>query len=323
MTHWLVTAVMVLLAMAPPARAQQVGRVPKIGYPSAFAAERDPYFKALLQGLQDLGYVPGRNILIEHRHYATDDQMRKVIDEFVTEKVDIIFGGVPVRALAAKKATSEIPIICASCGDPVGYGLVPSLARPAGNVTGLASLSAELIGKRLELLKEALPRASRVALVLFPNNPGIGLTLEAVDSAAARLGIAFHRTEVRTAADFEAAFRSAAKARVAAVFVQDDPLVPARRTQIASLALTHRLPVVTGTPNVVDTGVLFAYGPDRLDLFRRSAVFVDRVLKGAKPSELPFEQPTKLDFVVNLKTAKALDLTIPRSLLLRAGRIVE
>lgn len=319
-----ITLALILFAQ-PLAAAAQQGKVPKVGY--AFVSPPEckvtPLGEAFLQGLRDLGYVPGQNIIVERRCYTMEGELRKLLSEFVRAKVDVIFVGQPAPALAAKNVTRQIPIVCASCGDPVDNGLVTSLARPGGNVTGLASLSAELIAKRLELLKEAVPAVSRVAVLLFPTNPGTRPTLKALDASGLVLGIELQRIEVRDVADFEKAFRSAATGRAGAVLIQDDPLLAPARTLIAELGLRHRLPISTGTPLNADAGALMAYGPDRFDLYRRAAGFVDRILKGAKPSDLPFEQASKYELVINMKTAKALGLAIPLSLRLRADRVIE
>ena len=202
-------------------------------------------------------------------------------------------------------------------------GLAASLARPGGNVTGLASLSAELIGKRLELVKEALPGVSRVAVFLFPVNPGTRATSHALDTARSSLGLDIKRLEIRTTHDFESAFRSAANDRVGAVLLQDDPLLRTVGSQIGELARKHRLPVSAGNFELAETGAFMVYGPDRVDLYRRASGFVDKILKGAKPGDLPFEQPTKFGLILNLKIAKALGLTIPPSLLARADQVID
>ncbi len=317
---------LVLFASLVPADAQPTAKVPRVGYlgvPNE-PAEASPWRAAFVRGLRDLGYVPGQNIVVDVRRWTTDDQLRRILNELVRLKVDVIFVGPPFAAMAAKQATKDIPIVCGSCGDPVENGLAVSLARPGGNLTGLASLSAELIGKRVELLKQMLPGVSRVSVFLFPANPGTRPTLRALDAAGRTLGIEMQRVEIRVAGDFDNGFLSAATGGAGAVLLQDDPLTRSARTQIAELALKHRLPVSTGLPEVAEaTGVLVAYGPDRLDMARRAARFVDKILKGAKPEDLPFEQATKLDLVVNLKTAKALGLTVPHSFLLRADRVIE
>jgi putative ABC transport system substrate-binding protein len=313
-----------LAAPLAAAAAQDAGRVPRIGFLflSAPECKPTPQAQGFPRGLRDLGYVAGR-VIVETRCYATDDELRKILTEFVRLKVDVIVVGVPAQARAAKNATTDIPIVCASCGDPVANGLVTSLARPGGNLTGLASLSAELIGKRVELLKELLPEIQRVAVLLNPGNPGTPLTLKAVEVASRALAIVVQPIEFRNVGDFAKAFRSATTGGAGAVLIQDDPLTGAAAPHIAELALRHRLPTSVGTPASAAAGVLMAYGPDRLDLYRRAAGFVDKILKGAKPADLPIEQPTKFELIINLKTAKALGLTIPASLLHRADQVIE
>jgi len=316
---------LVLFASLAPADAQSTGKAPKVGYlggPNE-PPEGSPRRDALMRGLHDLGYIPGQNISVDARSWATGDQLMQLVREFVRLRYDAIFVVPPIAAMAAKQVTKEIPIVCASCGDPVENGLAASLARPGGNVTGLASLSAELIGKRVELLKELLSGVPRVAVFVFPANPGTPPTLRALDAAGRALGVEMQRIEIRGTGDFANAFRSAAAGGAGAVVLQDDPLNVAARTQIAELALKHRLPVFSGVPELAEAGALIAYAPDRLDMIRRAAGYIDKILKGAKPADLPFEQATRLDLVVNLKTAKALGLTIPQSFLLRAHRVIE
>jgi putative ABC transport system substrate-binding protein len=304
--------------------AQPARRVPTIGF---VGLPDDPsesrWQDGFARGLHELGYVPGRTILVEVRSYTTADQLREVLEDFVRRKVDVIFVGQPFAALAARRATRDIPIVCGSCGDPTENGLAVSLANPGGNVTGLASLSAELIGKRLELMKELFPSVSRHAVFVFPGNPGIRATSTALDAAGGKLGLEIQRVEIRGPGDFEGAFRSAVRGGAGTVVLQDDPLLRLARTQIAELALKHRLPVSAGVVELAEAGALMAYGPDRVDLYRRAAGFVDRILKGARPGELPFEQATKLGLVLNLKTARALGVRVPQSFVLRADRIIE
>jgi len=316
---------LVFFALPVPVDAQSTPKVPRVGYVGfqGELLEASPLRDAFVRGRRDLGYVPGKNITLDVHSWATGDELRQVLSELVRLKSDVIFVGPPIAAMAAKQVTREVPIVCGSCGDPVENGLAASLARPGGNVTGLASLSAELIGKRVELLKELLPGASRVAVFLFPANPGTRPTLRALETAGRTLGIEMPRIEIRSAGDFDNAFRSAATGGAGAVVLQDDPLLRSARTQIAALALKHRLPVSSGVLEVVEAGALIAYGPDRVDMSRRAAGFVDKILKGAKAADLPFEQVTKLDLVLNLKTAKALGLTIPQSFVLRADRVIE
>jgi ABC-type uncharacterized transport system substrate-binding protein len=316
--------VLVLLASLSPTGAQQPGKVPKVGYLGIPEERAEPRWRdGFVRGLRDLGYVPGQSIVVDLRGYTTDTQRRQALKEFVELKVDVIFVGPPAAAIAAKQATGDIPIVCGTCGDPVENGLAASLARPGGNVTGLASLSAELIGKRVELMKQLFPGVSRVAVFVFPANPGTRATLRALDTAGRTLGIELQRIEIRGTGDFENAFRAAATGGAGVVVLQDDPLIRTARGQIADLALRHRLPLSTGIAEIAESGALVAYGPDRVDMYRRAAGFVDKILKGAKPGDLPFEQATKLELILNLRTAKALGVTIPQSLSLRADRIIE
>jgi putative ABC transport system substrate-binding protein len=317
--------VVLLSGLLLVAEAQPVGGDTTVGYllagpPPCKLAPRD---EAFYQGLRDLGHIPGRNITVDRRCFRTADEMRTVLREFVSRKVNVIFVGAPALALAARAATGEIPIVCGSCGDPLENGLVASLARPGGNVTGLASQSAELIGKRVELLKEAVPRVSRVVALLNPDNPGTRKTLEALDEAGRALGIQIQAVEFRNVGELDGAFRSAATAGATAVLVQDDPHALAGRIQIAEFALRHRLPAVAGVPEYAEAGGLIAYGPNRIDLYRRAAAFVDKILKGTKPADLPIEQPTKYDLIINLKTAKAIGLTMPQAMLQRADRVIQ
>jgi putative ABC transport system substrate-binding protein len=314
-----------LLAWPLAAAAQPAGKVPVVGY--LFAGPRDckmtPRDEALYQGLRELGYVRGQTITVDKRCYLTGEEARATLSEFVGRQVDVLVVGVPAAALAARAATRDIPIVCASCGDPLANGLATSLARPGGNVTGLASQSAELIGKRVDLLKEAIPGLSRVAALLNPDNPGTRATVAAIETAARASGLQIQRVEFRGVADLERAFRSAATGGARAVLVQDDPYTFAGRAQIAELGLRHRLVVAAGTPDLAVAGVLMAYGPDRVESYRRVARFVVKLLQGARAGDLPFEQPTKYDLVINLRTTKALGVTIPPALLLRADRIIE
>ncbi len=307
------------------AHAQPAGRLPKVGY-LGFPGEppgASPLRDAFLRGLRDHGYVPGKNIIVEVRFHTTNDQLRQALAELVHLKPDVIFAGPPFVALAARQMARDVPIVCGSCGDPVENGLAASLARPGGNVTGLASLSAELIGKRIGLLKELFPGMPRVAVLVFPANPGTPATLKALDAAERSLGIEIARHEIRAASDVDGAFGAAAAAGARAVILQDDPLTRSLRVQIAGLGLKHRLAVSTGLAEVAEAGALMAYGPDRTEMARRAAAFVDKILKGAKPADLPFEQAAKLELVLNLKTARVLGVAIPQSLLVRADRVID
>jgi len=319
-----VLAAIVACVAVLPLDAQPAKKAPTVGYvglPHEQAESR--WQDGFVRGLRELGYLPGQTIVVEVRTYTTGDHLRRIIDEFVRRKVDVIFVGQPFVALTARQVTRDTPIVCGSCGDPTENGLAASLARPGGNVTGLASLSAELIGKRLELVKEMLPGISSVAVLLFPSNPGTRATLRALDAAGPRLGLEIQRLEIRGAADFESAFRSAARGGAGAVVLQDDPLLRSVGAQLAAHGLKHRLPLSAGVLELIEPGALMAYGPDRVDLYRRAAGFVDKILKGARPAELPFEQASKLDLVVNLKTARAIGVTVPQSFLVRADRVIE
>jgi len=308
--------------------AQQSVKLPRVGIvglrsPHDDCTRPQPRSEALLQGLRDLGYVPERSIVIDRRCYMNDEQLRKALSDFIRLKTDVIVAGNPAEARAAREVTKEVPIVCVSCGDPVDGGLVTSLARPGVNLTGLGSVSYEIWGKRVQLLKETVPGVSRVAAVLNPDNPSIHPTLRALAEATRVSGIEIQRIDFRSPGDFEQAFRSAANLGVGAVLIQDDPKTYSARGQIADLALKHRLPSVSGTLELAEAGLLIAYGPDRIAMWRRGAMFIDKILKGAKPGDLPFEQPTKYQLVINMKTAKALGMTIPSLVLLRADRVIE
>jgi putative ABC transport system substrate-binding protein len=322
----LATVVALLVAASPlSVEAQSAVKAPRIAY-LGFQGESlaaSPLRDSFVRGLRDLGYVPGQNIVLDVRSWATGKELPHILSEVLRHKPDIIFVGPPIAAMTARQATRSVPIVCASCGDPVENGLAASLARPGGNVTGFASLSAELIGKRFQLIEELLPGISRVAFFVYPANPGTPRTLSALDDISRALGIAIQRLEIRVEGDFENAFQSAARSAAGAVLLQDDPLNRAARTQIAKLALRHRLPVVSGLPDVAEAGTILAYGPNRIDMSQRSAGLVDRILKGASPASLPFEQASQFELVVNLKIAKTLGLTIPSSVLLRVTRTIE
>jgi putative ABC transport system substrate-binding protein len=301
---------------------------PRIGFlslPRATGGECKPtaFEEQFFEGLRELGYVVGQSIVVDFRCYGTDDERARVLTGFVRAPVDVIVVVPPASALAARRATASIPIVCGSCGDPVENGIAASLARPGGNVTGLASLSAELLGKRVQILKDVLPHLSRVAVVTFPKNPGTRPTLTALATIRRAVQLEFERTDVRDAGDFAKAFRAASKARAGAVLIQDDPLVRLAHAEIARLAREQRLPGIAGLTEVADSGLLMAYAPDRLALLRRAATFVDRIVRGAKPGELPFEQAAKYEFVVNMRTAGELGLAIPPAVLLRADRVIR
>jgi putative ABC transport system substrate-binding protein len=285
---------------------------------------RRAVLEALRQGLRDLGYTEGQNVVIEYRFSeGRDERLRDLAAELVRLKMDVIVtAGIP-PALAVKRATTAIPIVVAGASDLVGAGLVASLARPGGNLTGTSSLTAELSGKRLELLKEVLPRLSRVGALWNQLNPGAVGTWEETQAAARVLRLQLLPLPVRSPDNLEGAFTTAVKGGAEALVVIQDTLTIAHRMRIAQLAARSRLPAVYGSNEFVEAGGLMGYGANQPDLFRRAATFVDKILKAAKPADLPVEQPTKFELVVNLKTAKALGVTIPRSILVRADHVIE
>ena len=319
----------VLLAVAVIADAQQPKKVPRIGYLGGISpsvnADR---IEAFRQGLRELGYVEGKNIVIEWRHHEGNiDRLPALAAELARLKVDIIITVGPPAARAAKDATITIPIVMVQVGDPVGSGFVASLARPGGNITGLSSLAPELSGKRLELLKEIIPKLSRVAVFGTSTSPDNAQSLREVELAAGELKVQLQYLDVRDARDpkdIETAFRAASKERAEAVLMMVAGAVgTAHQTRILELAIKNRLPVIyRGRPSV-EAGGLMSYGVNTTDLDRRSAYYVDKILKGAKSAELPIEQPTKFELAINLKTAKQIGLTIPPNVLARADRVIK
>jgi putative ABC transport system substrate-binding protein len=321
-------SVLVVAALIFPlvsvAEAQQAGKAPRIGYlldgSSSSAADRVDTFR---DGLRELGYVEGKNIVIDYR-YAEGrfDRFPELAAELVRLKVYVIVAVSTVAARAAKNATRTIPIVALS-GDPVETGLVASLARPGGNVTGLASLAPELSTKRLELLKEIVSKVSLVAVLWNPNGPAPVLAFKETQLAAKRLGLLLQSLEARSPDDFESAFGGAIRERASALLVISDPLTNTHQRRIAELAAKNRLPAIYPIREFVQAGGLMAYAPDRLEQYRRVAYYVDKILKGAKPADLPVEQPTKFEFVINLKGAKQIGLTIPPNVLARADKVIR
>jgi putative ABC transport system substrate-binding protein len=280
--------------------------------------------QAFRLGLRDLGWVEGKNISIEYRYAeGRRDRLPDLAADLVRLKVEVIVTSSGPAALAAQKATRAIPIVMASGGDPVALGLGESLARPGGNITGLSQMSPELSGKRLELLKEMVPKLSRVAVLWNPQGLSSPLGWKEIQLPARQLGIQLHSLEVRSPDDFNQAFEAASKARAGALFVMPDPVMVTNLKRIAGLAVKSRLPSIFHVSEFADAGGLATYGPDRVDMFRRAATFVDKILKGAKPADLPVEQPTRFELVINLKTAKTLGITIPQSIMLQATRVIE
>jgi len=314
----------VLLVARPTAEAQQAGKIWRIGVlspgPSTGAVSSAP----LQQNLRELGYVEGTNLAVEWR--SADGKTERFDDlaaELVRLKVDVIVATVPAATLAAKRSTASIPIVMMNTPDPVQLGLVGSLGRPGENVTGTTTLSADLSSKQLALLKEAVPRVMRIAVLWNPKNPWHPLALKGAEAAARSLAVQLQILEARSAEEFESAFEAMTKKRAGATLVLADPLTAFHRTRLAELAIKRHLPGMYATRAYAEAGGLMSYWAHEADLYRRVAGYVDRILKGAKPADLPVEQPTKFELVINLKTAKALGLTIPPSLLGRADEVIQ
>jgi putative tryptophan/tyrosine transport system substrate-binding protein len=287
-------------------------------------ADTELWHRAFRQGLHDLGWVEGGNIRFEYRYADGQvDRLPELVAELINLKVDVIVTAVTPDALAAAKATKTIPIVMAATGDPVTTGLIASLARPGGNVTGLTQIQTDLSAKRLQLLKEIAPGISRIAALWNPQDAISSLARQEIESAARHLAVELHSLEVRSSDELTTAFASAADAHDDALMVLPSPIFVVNEQRIADFAAKHRLPSMFHLREFVQAGGLLAYGPDRADLFRRAATYVDKILKGANPADLPVEQPTKFQLVINLTTAKALGLTVPRYLLAEADEIIE
>jgi len=315
-----------LFALSLPAEAQQPTKIPRIGYLSGgFPSADAPRTEAFQEGLRELGYVEGKNIVIEYRHAEGKlDRLSALAAELVRLKVDVIVtGGGGGATRAAKEATKTIPIVMAGDVDPVAQGSVTSLARPGGNITGLSTLAPEISGKRLELLKEIVPKLSRVAVLWTSTGPSTARLLQEVEPVAGAFGIKLQFLDIRSAKDIETAFRAATKGRAEGILVLTGPVINAQRKQIAELAAKSRLPAIYPFPEYVDAGGLMSYSASIADLYRRAGTFVDKILKGAKPGDLPVEQPTKFEFVINLKAAKQIGLTIPPTVLARADKVIR
>ena len=321
---WLLATI--LLATVSHAKAQQPGKIPRIAYlTGSYLSTMTDRTEAFRQGLRELGYVEGKNINIEWRSAEGKiDRLPALANELVRLKIDVIVTGGPAPTRAAKGATSTIPIVMAQDNDPVESGFVASLARPGGNITGLATLAPELSGKRLELLKEIVPKLSRVAVFSSSTSPDNAQVLKELDLAAGPLVVKLQYLDIRSPKDFETAFQAAAKERAEAVLVRvPGPIVSPHRTEVAAFAVKSRLPVIYERAEEVEAGGLMSYGVSVRDLHRRAATFVDKILKGANPADLPVEQPTKFEFIINLKAAKQIGLTIPPNVLVRADRVIK
>jgi putative ABC transport system substrate-binding protein len=316
-----------IVAAPLAAEAQQAAKIARIGYLAGNLAGAPRLEEAFRQGLRDLGYVEGRNVVIEIRDAeGKPERLPALAAELVALKVDVIVAPNTPQALAAKQATRTLPIVFSFVADPVASGLITSLARPGGNVTGLSSLTPELVGKRLELLTQAVPGLSRVALLWQPGFQGERTEqdmLKGAEVAARALGMRLQFVEARGPDDFDRAFADMTRARAGALTVLGSTMFISERRRLVDLAAKNRLPAVYARREYVDAGGLMSYGSNIADLFRRTATYVDKILKGAKPADLPVEQPTKFELVINLKTAKALRLTIPQSVLGRADEVIQ
>ena len=321
----IVAAAWPALAWAGAVRAQAPEKIRRIGLLSAFSpSDAAPWHEAFRLGLRDLGWVEGKNISIEYRYSeGKSDRLPELAADLVRLKVDVIVASVDVDALAAQKATRAIPIVMAAAGAPVASGLVESLARPGGNVTGLSQMTVELGGKRLELLKEMVPKLSRVAVLWEPQIAISTLAWKEIQLPARQLGIELHSLEVRSTNDFDKAFEDAIRVRAGALAIMPGPVFTANLKRIAALAAKSRLPSIYNVGDFAGAGGLMTYGPYRTDLFRRAAAYVDKIFKGAKPGDLPIEQPVKFELVLNQKTAKAIRIKFPPSILLQADRVIE
>ena len=319
---WLVA---LALASLPLAYAQQPKKIPRIGFlsptpPAAISARME----AFRQGLREFGYVERQNIAIEYRWgEGRSDRLPEFAADLVRIKVDVIVTAGPQATRAAKEATATIPIVMAFDNDPVGNGFVASLARPGGNITGLSTLYPEISGKQLELLKEIVPRLSRVAVLGTSTQPGNAQSLRETELAAEAFGVQLQYLEVLAPKDFETAFRAANKGRAEAVLVLQSFVLTSQRKQLVDLAVKNRLPAIYNRREFVEDGGLMTYSVSSTDLFRRAATYVDKILKGAKPADLPVEHPKKFEFIINLKAAKQIGLTIPPNVLARADKVIK
>jgi ABC-type uncharacterized transport system substrate-binding protein len=314
-----------LIAHCFAAEAQQPTKVPRIGFLSVNSfADNAARIEAFRYGLRELGYAEGRNIVIEWRSAEGKfDRLLALATDLVNLKVDVIVSYGPTPTRVAKKATATIPIVMGFDGDPVGSGMVASLARPGGNITGLSSLAPELSGKQLELLKEIVPKLSRVAVLGNSDEPGNAHALKEMELAAGAFNIQLQYQDVLNLKDIESSFQAASQQRAGAVLVLAGPVMSPHRTEVVKLAAKNRLPAMYYRSDYVEAGGLMTYSTSFTDLFRRAATYVDKILKGAKPGDLPVEQPTKFELVINLKAAKQIGLTIPQNVLARADRVIK
>jgi putative ABC transport system substrate-binding protein len=314
-----------LLSIVTLAAAQQTKNVPRIGFlGGSSAAAYSGFIDAFRKSLRDLGYVEGQNIAIEYRYAdGKRDRLSDLSADLIRLKVDVILVSGSLAIGALKNATKTIPIVMTTVEDPVAQGFVDSLARPGGNITGLTNLAPELSGKRMELVKETLPKVDRIAVLWDPSGPGPAVAFKETQAVAPPMGLQLQSLQVRSPNDFEGAFKAAIAERSGALIVLQSFLTNAHRRRIVDLALTHRLPGMYTQMEYVEVGGLMSYAPSYTDIYRRAATYVDKILKGTKPADLPVEQPTKFEFVINLKTAKQIGVTIPPNVLARADRVIR
>jgi putative ABC transport system substrate-binding protein len=314
-------------ALCVSAEAQQQARIPKVGVLSGgsrSASGPGSRLEVIRQGLREVGYVEGKNITIVYRSAEEKfERLPALVDELIGLKVDVLVMSSTPAALAAKKSTSTIPIVFIGVSDPVAAGLVDSLARPGGNITGFSTIQEALAGKRLELLKETIPKLSRVAVLWDPQNPAFASQWKESQLAGRELGLQLYSMEVKSADKFESAFSEAVKAGSAALAVTLSPFINPNQKRIVDLAAKSRLPAIYSRGDFVESGGLMSYGADRVEPYKRVASMVDKILKGRKPADLPVEQPTKFELMINLKTAKALGLTIPPVVMMRAEKVIK
>jgi len=316
--------VMMLFAVAIIAEAQQQGKVAKIGWLAVRPASASSVIESFQREFGKLGYVDGKNIVFEYRYAEGKlDRLPALADELVRLKVDVLITPNTPAAVAAKNATKTIPIVFIDVTDPIAAGLVDSLARPGGNLTGFTTIGAVLAGKRLELLKETIPKLSRVAVMWNPQDPSSVQSWKESQLPARELGLQLHSMELSSVDKYEGAFKEAIKAGIAAVALESSPVAASNHKRIADLATKYRLPAIYTRRAVVENGGLMSYGPEYDERFRRVAVFVDKILKGTNPADIPVEQPKKFELAINLKTAKQINLTIPPNVLARADRVIR
>ena len=324
----LILALPTIILLSVPAHfvaAQQPGRTPRIGFLHAGSMSvRLPHIEAFRQGLREHGYIEGKNIAIEVRFAEGElDRLPNLVADLLALKVDVIAAGTTRAMLAAKKATATVPIVMVGASDPVSSGLVAGLAQPGGNVTGLSLLATELGGKRLELLKESLPKIQRFGVLDSGTGGPFALQVKETETAAKALCVQLQLFKLQSANDFDATFSRLTKERIEALTVPTAPLFDANIKKFADLTIINRVPTIYGFTEFTDAGGLMSYGPSLPDIYRRAATYVDKILKGAKPADLPVEQPMKFEFVVNLKAAKQIGLTIPPNVLVRADRVIR